>query len=109
MADDAQELFHAAMSFTQSKLIRPCLCMFPLELCSCKDQCRQSRNGSRQGHFMRGVRVPSTAVIDAQHTNQAFLDTDGSHQNRPYIIGKDSGVERQGHPLEDKSLTAFEV
>ena len=58
---------------------------------------------------MRGVRVPSTAVIDAQHTNQAFLDTDGSYQHRPYIIGKDRGVERQGHPFEDDDLTVFEV
>ena len=83
--------------------------MFTLQLCSCEDQCHQSRNSVRQGHFVGGVGMPSTAVIDTQDTNQAFLDTDGGDQNGPYIIGKDRGIERQGHPHEDEDLIVFEV
>ena len=109
MTDDAEELFHAAVRFTQSKRVRLRLSTFPQELRPCIDQCCQPRNGVCQGDLMRGIGMLSTAVIYTHHANQAFFDTDGGHQNHPYIIGKDSGVKRQGHPLKDENLVVFEM
>ena len=83
--------------------------MFPQELRSCIDQCCQPRHGVCQSDFMRGIGMLSTAIIYTHHANQAFFDTDGGHQNHPYIIGKDSGVKRQGHPLKDENLVVFEM
>ena len=45
MTDDAEELFHAAVRFTQSKRVRLRLSTFPQELRPCIDQCCQPRNG----------------------------------------------------------------